>query len=175
MREGAWQSAVHGSQQCTCSVRPLTPGGNLKKKTERKREKMCQKMTSKLREQSVWQSVQLYDHPTTILHHLLTFTSTSTKATWHSGHLGPLIYGVACKKNVVRASTWCKQRHVSIPLQSTSAGRVVLPNCAWEKTSHSKNNLGQNGLQAARVRGGQQKRVRKGCSTSAPHFRRVLA
>ena len=56
-----------------------------------------------------------------------------------------------------------------------AAGRVVLPNCAWEKTSHSKNNLGQNGLQAARVRGGQQKHVRKGSSTSAPHFRRVVA
>ena len=67
------------------------------------------------------------------------------------------------------------ERCVSIPLHSTSAGRVVLPNCAWEKTSHSKNNLGQNGLQAARVRGGQQKHVRKASSTSAPHFRRVVA
>ena len=100
----AWQSAVH----LFCG--PLTPGGNLKKKTERKREKMCQKMTSKLREQSVWQSVQLYDECTTILHHLLTFTSTSTKATPQmSGPRWPECH-IAYETNMVRASARCKQR-----------------------------------------------------------------
>ena len=72
----AWQSAVH----LFCEA--LDPGRQpVRKNREKKREKMCQQMTSKLREQSVWQSVQLYDECTTILHHLLTFTSTSTKAT----------------------------------------------------------------------------------------------